>query len=97
MIVNRRTFNVKPGQMDEIMALVRAETERIGMPPITRAYRPYIGPFDLLAVEWEFESLAQCDEFWTEWFAAPEADAFMSKFNELIAGGGTNEIWQLEE
>ncbi len=42
MIVNRRTFNVKRGCMDELVALLVAERERPDSD--YRIYRPSIAP-----------------------------------------------------
>jgi hypothetical protein len=61
-----------------------------------RLYFSNIGPFDRLALEVEFENLAQYEEYWAEYFASPEGVAFNEKLNTLLESGGTNEIWTLE-
>jgi hypothetical protein len=96
MIVNRRTFLVKQGCMDDLVALMKAEAERINIAVPFRIYTPYIAPFDFVAAEWEFGSLADYNKFWTEWFARPETAEFMEKWNKLTERGGTNEIWDLQ-
>jgi hypothetical protein len=97
MIANRRTFIVKPGCWDEAVALAVAETKRVSFPHPERIYTSNIGLFDRLVYEAEFENLAEYEKYWAEWFATPEADAFLKKWNDLLEAGGTNEIWTLEE
>jgi len=95
MIVSRMTFVSKRGCMDDLVALMKADDERSDI-PITRIYTPSIAPFDFVAAEWEFESLADYEKFWTGWFARPETADFMEKWYKLTENGGTSEIWNLE-
>jgi hypothetical protein len=93
MIVNRRTFIVKRGHMDEVIALIQAEFKRTNTAP--RLYVPETGTFNTIAMEWEIENLADYEKSWAEYFASPETAKFMEKWNELTETGGTNEIWKL--
>lgn len=93
MIVNRRAFNVKKGCMEELVALLVAERERLDSD--YRIYAPGISPFDVVVLELEFESLEEYETAWAEWSASPESDEFMEKFNGLTLPGGTNEVWTL--
>ena len=97
MLVNRRTFIVKRGCMEEALALLKAEKERVSHPHAGRIYTPSIGPFGVLVNEVEFESLEEYERFWAEWSASPEGAAFMEKWYDLTETGGTNEIWTLVE
>ncbi len=101
MIVNRRTFNVKVGCMEEAVALVlgeiAADSERGGYTGRIRVYTSSIGTFDQMAVEWEYQDLAEYENRWAEWGAQQTTPALMQKFLELTKEGGTNEIWTLEE
>jgi LPS sulfotransferase NodH len=97
MIVNRRTFIVKRGRLEEVVALIMAETKRVGQTPVVRLYLPEIAAFDQIAMEWEFENLAEYQRFWEEWFASPQGVAFLEKWNDLTETGGANEIWTLAE
>jgi hypothetical protein len=87
--------------MEETVALVwdavAAERERDGWSGPVRVYTPSIGTFDQLAVEWEYEDLAQYEKGWAEWSARSTTAAFMEKWVGLTKGGGTNEIWDLAE
>jgi hypothetical protein len=96
MIVQRGTFRIKPGRMDEAAALVLAEGEK-HPPRAFRVYTPHTGPVGILAMEWEFENLAEYERYWAEWDAKPETAAFSEKWNELREAGGTLEIWNLAE
>jgi hypothetical protein len=95
MIVNRRTNIVKTGRLEEAAALAKAERERLDGQ--WRIYVSNIGPYDTIAHEFWFESLQEYETSWSEWFATPEADAFLEKWNDLIEPGGANEIWNLVE
>ena len=95
MIVNRRTFNVRPGRMEEAVELAAKELERGGNFGAVRIYTISIGRFDQMAIEWEFQNLAEYEKGWAEWIARPTSADFLDKLNELIKSGGTNEIWNL--
>ncbi len=95
MLVNRRTFLVKPGCMEKLASLLIGE--RTSESPPSRIYTPDIGPFDVLVFELEFESLGAYEKFWSDWAAKPETEAFMEKWYALIKPGGKNEIWTLVE
>lgn len=97
MIVNRRTFRVKWGRVEEAVALMKAEGKRVGFPHALRLYTNYTGPFSTIAFEAEFENLEEYERWWAEYFASPEGAAFNGKFLALLEAGGTNEIWNLEE
>jgi hypothetical protein len=97
MIVNRRTFAMKRGCMEEVVALVKADWERNSWPHARRLYTPNIAPFGVMVVELEFENLAEYEKSWAEWFASPEGVAFMEKWVTLTRSSGTNEIWNLVE
>jgi hypothetical protein len=95
MLVNRRTFIVKNGCWEEAVAMGVAEVQRIGLPRASRLYVSEIGPFSSLVGEFEFESLAEYEAFWAEYFASPEGVAFNEKWGTVTESGGTNEIWRL--
>ena len=97
MIVNRRTFSIKRPRMQETVDWLRARWKEFNHPHAIRVYTPNIASFDILTFEIEFESLAGYEKFWADFSARPETAEFMSKWYELTEGGGTNEIWTLEE
>ena len=98
MLINRMTFNVKRGHRDEVAALLKAATEQSGYTRAFRIYTPETGSFEIVAVEWEYESLEEYGRFWAEWNATPEAAAFLGeKWYALTEGGYTNELWWLAE
>jgi hypothetical protein len=95
MIVQRLTFLIKGGRRGEVMQLAAAEREQTG--GTHRIYLSYLGRYDTIAMEFEFEGLAEMEAFWDRWFATPEADAFLEKWNDLLEAERTNEIWTLVE
>jgi hypothetical protein len=97
MLVNRRTWIVKRGRMQETLELFKAEGRRINSPIPTRLYAPNIGSFDLLAMESEYESLEVFEKFWAEYYNTPEAAVFQEKLYELTEVGGGDEFWILVE
>ena len=55
MLVNRRTFYVKKGRLEEAVALLMAAIAQFtGYTRASRIYTPEIGAFDVVAVEWEY-------------------------------------------
>jgi hypothetical protein len=98
MVVQRATYNIKPGRMEDALALAKAEIDKGGMESrAVRLYSPNVAPLDVLAVEWEWDSLAQREQEWAKWLATDAAAAFAPKWADVIAGGGTEEIWNLAE
>ncbi|MFC2077613.1 NIPSNAP family protein [Candidatus Bipolaricaulota bacterium] len=99
MLINRRTFNVKRGHTDEVVALLKAEAERsIRYTHAFRIYTPETGSSEIVAVELEYESLEEYGRLWAEWSATPEAGEFSGeKWYNLTEGGYTNELWWLAE
>jgi len=97
MIVERRTWNVKRGCMQELVALGNSFIETTGS--TVRLYTPTVGlgRQDTLVADHEFESLAEMESFWKEWFARPDTPAFLRKWEALTERGGTSEIWNLVE
>jgi hypothetical protein len=101
MIVNRRTFNVKPTETEAaiewLQQEIAKEQARSPLPGKARVYVTSIGTFSQVAMEAEFEDLTAYDRFWKTWFSRPECQAANEKFTKLLKGGGTNEIWTLIE
>jgi hypothetical protein len=95
MIVQRLTFQVKGGRRLEAAKLASAERERTG--GTHRIYLSYLGRYDTIATEFEFEDLEAMETFWSEWFATPESAVFLKKWNDLLEAPRTNEVWTLVE
>jgi hypothetical protein len=95
MIVDRRTFVIKRGCMQEAIKVAKAERERSNSPRPTRIYAPCVGAFDLLVLEVEYESLGEYEKSFAEYFTDPEAIAFQEKLYELTEVGGGDEFWTL--
>jgi hypothetical protein len=99
MIVNRRTFDVKPGRMQEAVELVRKAQAALREDGLTGAIRSYvsrIGTLGQLSTEGEYESLTEYGKVWARFSARPTTPAFMEKWYEVVKGG-TNEIWTIPD
>ena len=98
MIVNRRTFVVKRGHMDQLLVLIReAEQQSNSSAHAFRAYIPETGFLDSVAFEWEYESLEEYERDWAEWAATPEGVAVQETLYDVTETGGTNEVWRWVE
>jgi len=93
MIVERFTYNVKRGCMQEAMALCKSFAESAGR--TVRIYAPRIGPLGTLVVDTEFEGLVDREKFWAEWAPKPDSAALLEKWRAVTERGGTCEIWNL--
>ena len=92
MIVDRWTFHMKQGKWPELKALFKAERERYGS-FYDRIYVCQICDRGRLAVEHEFENLADMERTVAEYSVPPE---FYEQFVALTDPGTTREIWSVE-
>jgi hypothetical protein len=93
VIVNRRTFIVKKGKMDELVALlVNSQPESNYR---SRIYSSMFGPFDTVAVEIEAKDMDEYNRKFAEASSDPGWAEFVVKFDELTIPGGSNEMWVL--
>jgi hypothetical protein len=84
--------------MDQFLALVKEAREQASSSARAfRAYAPDIGSFDVVALEWEYESLEDYERDWAEWDTTPESAAVQERVYDLTEIGGTNELWRLVE
>ena len=89
MIVNRRTFRVNQGRMDDAVAWFKA----LNFPKPIRMRRSLSGTTSVLATETEYESLAEYETLMAEWFARPEAPGLLAKWRGITEGHLINEFW----
>jgi hypothetical protein len=95
-ILNRRLFKIKYGKMEEAAALMKAEVEAFDVyKGPSRIHTPLFGPDNILAVEWEYESLAEYESLWAKYEARPASGAFLAEFGALETGPHFNELRQL--
>jgi hypothetical protein len=95
MFAHRLTFRVKTGHMDEALEMIKGEIAKGGAP--SRVYQSYISPGNVIIQDLEFESLAELQAFWAEWFSKPETAEFVQKWDQLVESTVTNEVWQIVE
>lgn len=96
MLVNRRTFMVKTGRVEEAAKLLKAGEKYHKHVPTNRIYISDIGTYNQVVLELEFENMTEYERFWAEWEASPDLEAFMKKWHK-VTKGGISEIWQLVE
>ena len=97
MIINRRTFPVKLGKMDEVVAVLTTGGDVVPNTPPFRILVPSVGTFDRVTLELEFESLAHYETWWDAWGESPDSDEVMERFHACVDPGGVNEIWEIAE
>ena len=100
MIVNRRTFNVKPGCMEEVIELIvenirQREKSRPANVGQRRLLTAVFGPFDVLVMETENENMEQYQQYCADILKDPSMEAYFARWSQLIVGGGSNEIWEV--
>jgi hypothetical protein len=104
MIVERQVLITKLGKMNEVLEIVKAEQERVQQAysvsdsvsaGASRNYVPYIGPFNQIVLEYEWNDMAEREAFWSAWEASPEAKAIRKKWEQLLEPGGGVELWRL--
>ena len=94
MILERWVWKVKWGCEDRLIALLKEEGERQGWS--SRLYTPVTGPWPTVAMDTEFESLDQREDWYTELRARPSTPAFMQKLGELVESAFC-ELWDVVE
>ena len=92
-VVNRRTFIVSRGHMDEVIDMIKAIRDPESG---SRLYRPHYAPFDVVAIELEFDNVTEMDAFWEEQGNTEEMATFMKRWVEITESGGENQVWILE-
>jgi hypothetical protein len=97
VIVQRIFHAVKQGRVDDFLALMKSNPDSVLNLATKRTYTSYIGRFNTVCHELEFESLDELDKCWAQWWADPETPAYMEKYHELTERGGSSEVWTLEE
>jgi hypothetical protein len=96
MFVNRRTFVVKKGKMDEALARFRTR-EGPDQSRVVRIYTSEVGAFNTIAFEAEFESPQEFESFFARLPDLPELAEAQAKLAGLTVPGGSNEVWRLVE
>ena len=96
--VERRTFTVKTGHLDEVVKMIKAEGER---PPLfTPArlgsgylYTAVYGIFDTCLLDICADDPKAIDEWWHGWAALPSTPSYMEKWSSLVVSG-KRELWK---
>lgn len=101
MFVDRRTFRIKAGRMQEMIALAEAQREPFlqgrGGAGGLRYLVNKVATFDTFVFESEWNSLAEWEAYWEEWRSRPESAEFGRKLAELLESGGEHQFWTIVE
>ena len=97
MIVERFTVPIKPGKMEEAVNLLKDGRKNI-WPEFSncRIYSPNFSDNDTVVISSDFEDIVEHRDLWEIVGAKKEFDEFLQKWNEVVTGGGTHQIWNLE-
>ena len=95
MNIQRNTGRVRPGRMDEAVAELKAQMERVKVDG--RILTPVFGPFDQIVFEFRFEDHNAEHKFWEHWFALPTTPQFFEQAAPRYLPGGSNERWQIHD
>jgi hypothetical protein len=49
-----------------------------------------------LALEFEFDNLAQLEEFWDEWRNSERPGPFFEEWNTIVESDGQHDLWHLK-
>lgn len=96
MIINRRTFIVKKGEMQKAVEILKTAVAKLEQNLTRRIYTPVLGPFDIVVLEGEYEDLNAYQQDMNRFVEAEWHDSFMQDWHSVIEVGGSNEIWSVE-
>ena len=97
MIVERRTYKVKPFCERATVDFVKETQALSGFPNLRRIYRPISGPDDVFCHEYEFKNWQEREQYWADFFALPQMPEWIEKWKELTESGGSIEFLTLVE
>lgn len=93
MILELHIWKAKPGHKEDLIALGKAEGQRMGIP--CRVYTSLTHPGNMIIFEYQFASLAEQAKFWAQWRAEPEAQEFLRRLDELAEKEHRKELYQV--
>lgn len=98
MLVNRRSYPVKKGGVEQALALLRDAGQKFAHPQgrPRRLYAANIGAIDVVAFEIEFANLTEYEAYWNAIAVEPWIGDFFAKWDIITDSGGMNEIWLVE-
>ena len=91
MIVQRIYWSVKPECAKEAVAWFKA----LKWPKPLRLQWPHsAGTFDVLAVEADYESMAEHERIFDQFWARPDSAGLMAELHGLLDGKPRGELWR---
>jgi hypothetical protein len=96
MVVVRYTWHYQSSRFGKAQQLVQeANVPEASALRGWRAYRSRTGTTNTVALEWEFESLADWEAFAAQFFALPANADYFRKWMEVEPSSGTCEVWDV--
>ena len=97
MVVIRYTWHIEAHFEEARKVWMEVRTPESSALRGFRGYQARTGLTNTLALEWEFESLADWEAFLPQFAALPANAEKLRRWDELVPGGATVEIWDLLE
>ena len=97
MIVERRTYKIKPFCEQATADFVKETQAVFGWPHGQRLYMPISGPSNVIYHDYEFKDWQEREEFWAAFYALPEMPEWVEKWKTLIESGSSVEFLRLAE
>jgi len=98
MLVMRMTEQAKQGCTSKLVEFFESWPDDAPAPPHGwRIYWPtQFSPWNEVIFEAEFESLAEHEAWWKEFWASPRSGEWLEKKRELTERGGHGELWSVK-
>ncbi len=93
MILELQLWKAKPGHKEALIALGKAECQRIGI--TNRIYTSLTHPGNVVIFEYQFNDLGEQTNFWARWRAEPQAQEYLQRLGELVEREHRNELYQV--
>jgi hypothetical protein len=95
MIVERWTFQIKPGGVDEAVALLLDAREQSPDKESIHILQSRFGAGNRVLWARTYDNLAQQEQAWNEW-VKQDNQAFIEKFTALREAENQREIWEMK-
>jgi hypothetical protein len=89
--VERRTYTVLHGHIDEVLRLLKAEAERVHV-TMAYVYTAVYGNSDIYLVDVHATDTQAVEKFWNDWVATPGVAAFYEQWSPHVVTG-KRELW----
>ena len=95
MIVVRYTLHIQPGKFQKAIEWANEGRNNVWSYIPCKIYSSTFGPMNTIVIENEFEDLAEREKL-TEQVNGEAWASWLAKWNEIVDGHGTSEVWTVE-